>query len=153
MIIPKYILLHHTVTLPTATFEQINKIGIDRGFGGVSYNYVIDINGKVYQGRSLDAVPAQCKADGMNYKSLGIALIGDFTKEEPKCIQLAALNDLVIQLMAIHNIPKENVLGHCEVKGAQTLCPGSLVNWAISFRKESLREKLIRLIMKLWNHN
>ena len=153
MITPKYILLHHTVTLPTATFEQINQIGIDRGFGGVSYNYVIDITGKIYEGRSLSAVPAHCIADGMNYKSVGIALIGDFTKEEPTSSQLSSLNDLVIQLMAKYSIPKENVLGHCEVKGASTLCPGSLVNWAVNFRKESLREKLIRLIMKLWKHN
>lgn len=146
MIIPKYLIIHHTASPQNFTFEQINNIGIDRGFGGISYNYLIDASGKTFIGRSLGEIPAQCKADGMNFKSLGIALVGDFTQVKPTDSQLQSLEQQIIKLMAQYNIPKENVLGHCEVKGSATQCPGCLKNWIVSFRGEDLRSKIINLL-------
>ena len=144
-----YLIIHHTATPLWSTYDFVRQIGVSRGFGDISYNFLITADGFVHKGRPIDSVPAHCVADGMNYKSLGIALTGDFTRVSPTKEQLISLEDTIITLMAKYNVPKENVLGHWEVKGASTLCPGKIKEYVVKFREESLREKLIRLIQKL----
>lgn len=146
MIYPKYIIVHHTATPLNSTFDFVKQIGIDRGFGDISYNFLITANGDVHKGRPLSSVPAHCKADGMNYKSLGLALTGNFTLVKPTQAQLNSLLDTIDILRAYHNIPASNVLAHCEVNGASTLCPGELLKWVKNYRQGRTREQLIRQI-------
>lgn len=149
MITPKYIIIHHTATPLWATYDFVKQIGIDRGFGDISYNFLITADGSVHRGRGLDKVPAHCIADGMNYKSLGVALTGDFTLIKPTQAQLNSLLDTIDILRAYHLILRDNVLGHNEVNGASTLCPGVLSNWVKNYRKGRTREQLIRKIKSL----
>jgi N-acetyl-anhydromuramyl-L-alanine amidase AmpD len=145
----EYLIIHHTATPLNATYDFVKQIGVSRGFGDISYNFLITSNGEVHKGRPIDSVPAHCVAGGMNYKSLGIALTGDFTRISPTKEQLESLEDTIITLMAKYNIPKYKILSHCEVSGASTLCPGILKEWIIGFREDDIKNKLIRLIQKL----
>jgi N-acetyl-anhydromuramyl-L-alanine amidase AmpD len=67
---------------------------------------------------------AHCKADGMNEKAVGIALVGNFDYDKPTPNQLRSLSFLLSVLRKYYHIPSANVLGHCEVPGAKTECPG-----------------------------
>lgn len=149
MIYPQYIIIHHTATPLYATYDFVKQIGIDRGFGDISYNFLITADGSVHKGRPLSAIPAHCVADNMNYKSLGIALTGDFTQVKPTQAQLWSLLDTIDILRAYYKIKQDNVLGHCEVNGASTLCPGELKKWVANYRKGRTREQLIRKIKSL----
>ena len=118
-----HIILHHTGAEEKDT-EQIRQYHLSKGWQDIGYNYVIERDGKVVAGRSLSIPGAHCKAGQMNYKGIGVTLIGNFENHLPLTKQLEALDLLLLQLMQKHQIPATNVLGHREVSGAQTVCPG-----------------------------
>lgn len=132
----RYLIIHHSATArDTTTFEAVKKYHISKGWGDIGYHFFITPNGKVMAGRSENTIGAHCQADSMNFKSLGICLPGNFMTEVPTVEQLSSLLDLIKRLMSKYNIPKENVLGHREVSGASTVCPGdSLQKWVSNFR-------------------
>lgn len=70
-----FIILHH-LKADFASVETIHKWHLDRGWNGFGYNEYIMKDGTVVMGRE-DHVGAQCS--GMNSKSYGIALEGDFS--------------------------------------------------------------------------
>lgn len=50
------IIVHHTATKngndPITDLRRIQRIHIEKGFGDIAYNYLIDASGNVYEGRS-----------------------------------------------------------------------------------------------------
>jgi N-acetyl-anhydromuramyl-L-alanine amidase AmpD len=62
----------------------------------------------------------------MNEKAIGIALVGNFNYEKPTPNQLQSLAFLLSVLRNYYYIPPANTLGHREVPGAKTECPGKL---------------------------
>lgn len=118
-----YIIIHHTGA-EEKNARQVKQYHLSKGWRDVGYNYIIERDGKVVPGRSLEIPGAHTRASGMNYKSIGIALIGNFQNHCPTERQFAALVDLVTWCQQKHNIPTTNVLLHREVPGAHTLCPG-----------------------------
>ena len=71
----------------------------------------------------------------MNFKSLGICLTGNFDTETPTVEQLTSLVNLLRTLMTKYNTPKENVIGHGQVHGASTACPGNVLRqWVDKFK-------------------
>ena len=81
------IVLHHSATdqLPVeSVLDGINNSHKKRGFPKgsmnlyVGYHYLIDLNGRVLQTRDDSDIGAHCREQKMNYKSLGICLIGNF---------------------------------------------------------------------------
>jgi len=139
---PTHIVIHHTATpRDKTTFKAVNeyhkkKWDFKSSLGYYcGYHYFIETDGKITQARANDEMGAHCKADGMNHKSIGIGLTGDFTKEVPSDAQLKSLEKLVLDLEKKYNIErKENVIGHREAKGAQTSCPGFLIYWVLAHR-------------------
>ena len=67
---------------------------------------------------------AHCKADDMNCRGIGICLVGNFNKERVTQKQLDSLVYLVRILRNYYKIPVANILGHGQVSGAKTECPG-----------------------------
>ncbi|MCE5334083.1 MAG: N-acetylmuramoyl-L-alanine amidase [Desulfobacteraceae bacterium] len=130
----KYIILHHTAT-DSGSARTINNAHGDRGFwNGLGYHFLID-NGTLGKGDGqIEMSPrwirqqtgAHCKAGGMNEKSIGIALVGNFNNEAPTPNQMQALEYLLKALRDYYRIPVTNVAGHREVDGAKTECPGRL---------------------------
>lgn len=119
----KYLILHHTGA-EEKNAEHVKNVHLQRGWRDVGYNYIIERDGRVVPGRPPTIPGAHCRADGMNFKSLGIAVIGNMEKREPTEAQTRSLQGLITSLREEHEIPGENILGHKEVRGAATLCPG-----------------------------
>jgi hypothetical protein len=118
-----------------------------RGWGDVGYNYLIDPNGVIYEGRAGgdDAVAFH---DTANYGSMGVVLIGTYATTEPT----GAAQDALVQLLAWKASQKhidplgssyyygcsiskycypfrpgavvENIAGHRQVTPGHTTCPG-----------------------------
>ena len=120
----KHIIIHHTATTgETTRFESVRYHHVNtNGWRDIGYHYFIEHNGIIKVGRMETVNGAHCRDDGMNSKSLGIALAGDFTKEKPTDQQIQSLKKLIESIK--QRYPIESVLGHNEVKGANTDCPG-----------------------------
>ena len=98
---------------------------------GLAYHFVIGNghgmrDGEIYIGRrwteQLDgghlAIPA------LNANSLGICLVGDFSKTKPTAQQLDALEALCRGLMRKTRVTRENVTTHRLIHPKHTQCPG-----------------------------
>jgi LysM repeat protein len=129
----KYIIVHHTATW-RGNAKSIHRSHGDRGFwNGLGYHFLID-NGTMGKGDGQiemsprwirQQVGAHCKASGMNDKAIGVALVGNFNTDSPTPNQLQSLRYLLKTLGNYYRIPNGNILGHREVEGAKTECPGS----------------------------
>ncbi len=134
----KYIIIHHTAT-EIGKAMLIDRAHNDRGFWqGLGYHFLID-NGTLEKGDGqIEASPrwikqqdgAHCKAGGMNYQGIGVALVGNFTYETPTARQMDSLAYLLETLMRYYGISAANVMGHRDVPGANTECPGRLFPWS-----------------------
>jgi hypothetical protein len=95
----------------------------DRQWLDVPYHYVIDPQGRVYEGRDI-AYAGETSTD--DYDPAGHALIvvlGNFEREEPSERQLAAAADTMAFLAAKYHVPVERIAGHRDYSG-KTACPG-----------------------------
>lgn len=147
----KYIIIHHSAT-DIGTALAINRGHKRRGFiEGLGYQFLID-NGTL--GKSdgqIEISPrwikqqdgAHCKADGMNYKAIGICLVGNLSERRPSEEQMDSLCALVNTLRNYYHIPVKNIIGHGKVRGARTECPGNMFPWKEFYRKlETDKERL-----------
>ncbi len=164
---PRYIVLHHTagpdapllavdghharrgfgveITSPASLVDEYIERGFRRTDRGVvvsiGYHYLIRADGTVEKGRPDFAPGAHCRAGGMNFRALGVALTGNFDSAdnpdgkkghpEPTAAQILSLKKLLYHLMDVYQIPKSGVVLHREVKGAATRCPGDRFLFAL----------------------
>jgi N-acetylmuramoyl-L-alanine amidase len=88
------LVVHHTawpelVGDPDEAVRRIHHLhAVERGWGDIGYGYVIDAEGRVHEGRSTRLsppghAPAGAHVKDHNAGSLGIAVLGTFTTEEP----------------------------------------------------------------------
>lgn len=111
------IILHHTAS-SSATVEGINNDHLKRGWAGIGYHFLIQPDGTIEQGRTIEYVGSHCA--GNNTSSIGIALVGDFRKTKPTEEQIKSLNELVKELR--QKVPTiKRVLNHNDLY--KTLCP------------------------------
>lgn len=104
-----------------------------RGWSDIGYNWLVDPQGRIYQGRSKDAVGAHfC---GNNTGTIGICMLGDFTKTAPQGEAIDALEQLLSWKLCENAIdPMAEVYHHSSGKmlptvighrdGCATACPG-----------------------------
>jgi len=94
----------------------------------IGYHYFIEKDGKVTQGRADTDEGAHTR--GMNTRSIGICLAGNFDATKPSKKQEKALAELLTTLAAKYNIPAENVVPHR--KYANKTCYGTNLSdtWA-----------------------
>lgn len=136
----RQIIIHHSATKPNSidgrrdaqAFAE-HHISV-RGWPGIGYDYVIGLDGTVWKTNRNDAV--NYHAGNANALSLGICLAGTFNVQSPPPAQWQAAVNLTQQLMAAYGISAERVLGHREVPGANTDCPGWYFNMN-RFRQEA----------------
>ncbi|MDO9399213.1 MAG: peptidoglycan recognition family protein [bacterium] len=132
-----FIIIHHSATArDKTTLNAINKVhqklfNYKSSLGWyVGYHYFIAGNGIIRQTRKDADYGAHCRADNMNSKAIGICLSGNFEIEQPSEKQLVSLEKIVERLKKDYNIKNDNILGHCQVLGAKTACPGkNLLSW------------------------
>jgi hypothetical protein len=69
-----------------------NKVPTYEDFADIGYHFMIDRNGKVYEGRGVANVGAHVKGD--NKRNLGVAFLGDYTNSPVTGAQLQAAYNL-----------------------------------------------------------
>lgn len=112
------IILHH-IEATTAKPEDIHQWHLDNGWNGFGYNYYIKKDGTVYEGRGLN-IGAQCQ--GMNSKSIGIALEGNYEVESTvPDVMMISLLDLINELK--RKLPNKVTI-EPHLKYTYTSCPG-----------------------------
>lgn len=128
--------IHHTATAndvadPAASVRAIYRYqAVDRGFGDIGYQYLIDESGLVYEGRHSgdDGDPAHdvggrvvtaAHVGGFNPGNVGIALLGTLTSVDPRPGARASLEQLLTALSTRHGIdPRGSALYVNPVSGA-----------------------------------
>jgi hypothetical protein len=108
-----------------------------RDWGDIGYNYLIDKQGNIYEGRQGGPDSLAAHTFGHNSLSLGVSLMGNFQHEDPTDAQLNVLSLLLADHALRFNInPTEkssflgknsdNISGHRDVArhGHGTACPG-----------------------------
>jgi len=167
---PKFIIIHHTAVSRKHNPQQFNAI--DRyhkslGWGKIGYHYLIEPDGKLKKGREENEFGAHCRAFNMNYKSIGIALAGNFEIEHPTAEQLHTLKELILKLKKKYVIPNRKIVGHKDAGGLNsvpTACPGRYLLpfirgdfWEKEVKREKTKEEKLkeqiedlRNAVKLW---
>jgi N-acetyl-anhydromuramyl-L-alanine amidase AmpD len=112
---PTQIIIHHTAVSYDKNPDQFaatKKYHKSLGWGDIGYHYEIAKNGKVYKGRGESTPGAHTKEKGTNYKSIGIALDGNFDTELPTDAQVTSLTNLLEDICARHDIPSNRIFPH-----------------------------------------
>lgn len=118
-----HIVIHHTGA-EEKDAAQVRRYHLSLGWRDIGYHFVVERDGRVVPGRDLSLPGAHCQTGGMNFRGIGIACIGNFENHPPLPLQEGALENLIRALQQHYGIPVEKVLGHKEVPGAATSCPG-----------------------------
>ena len=151
------IIIHHSATAnndPIPAIARIQSIyrfqAVTQGWGDIGYDYIIDQNGKIYEGRYGGNgvrgahVFRDSDKDNFNYGSIGIVLLGTFTNQDANPQVYASLERLVGWLAAANGLDPiaiksssiwnfntkgftdvfagYTVLGHKDIENTQ--CPG-----------------------------
>ncbi|OAD45532.1 T9SS type A sorting domain-containing protein [Polaribacter atrinae] len=140
---PTHIIVHHTgdgIVFPANT-NYAEKIRYywdlhvnTNGWSDLGYNWLIDRNGVIYEGRGNGVSGAHFS--GHNAGTMGVCMIGDFTLESPSAKALTSLKNIISWEATDKNIDVagasyhassglnlNNVSGHKD--GGATACPGT----------------------------
>lgn len=117
------IIVHHSALPLSDGPLAIQRLHMqERGFADIGYHYLIDEQGRLYEGRDLRVRGAHTY--GHNHGSVGVCLIGNFEEIQPSAAQLTTLEALLSGL--VEHYPRiTRLAGHKDFNPGQTLCPGS----------------------------
>jgi hypothetical protein len=98
-----HLIVHHTamgVEEPSSDWPALvrsiwNFHVFERGWADISYNYLIDPNGVIYEGRSGGDNVMGAHFSGVNAGTMAVALLGDFTAEAPTTDALNSLKEIL----------------------------------------------------------
>ncbi len=142
IMIPGSIVMHHSFTADseTVSWGNIRRYHTEElKWRDIGYHFGIeDVGGRyeILTGRLLSERGAHCRQDGMNRKSIGICLIGNFDSDPPPDEQWDLAVRLVKSFQIVLSIPRDQVFGHREFASYKT-CPGK------SFSMTEFRDLLI----------
>lgn len=140
----KLLVVHHTAVQVTGDArsgaERVRALyqyhSINRGWGDIGYNYVVDEKGQIYEGKEGGPYVVAGHAYCNNVGTIGIALMGNFEVEQPTQAQLQSLQwllgDLATQYgidlsrnVSFHGKTHPPIIGHRDL--LDTDCPGYYV--------------------------
>ncbi|MBI5414296.1 SpoIID/LytB domain-containing protein [Candidatus Peregrinibacteria bacterium] len=163
------VVIHHTARALDGDARDPKEImraiysyhALSRGWGDIGYNFVIDRNGYIYEGRAGGNNVVAGHVYCANVQTIGIALMGNFEEENPTDAQVDALKKFLPHLAKTYQLDLTaesrfhgkylpNLLGHRDL-GA-TACPGENMYFLLQFLRaaiggtESIQElkKLVR---------
>jgi hypothetical protein len=133
------IVIHHTATTnnldnPEQAIRDIYYFHtISRGWGDIGYNYIIDKNGNIYEGRAGGDSVVGAHAGKANVGSIGIAVLGNYQTNDVPAKVINSLTSLIKVKVDKYGIDPEgssmfrgetipNIIGHRDVMA--TSCPG-----------------------------
>ncbi len=113
---PSHIIIHHSAGFNNSNdFKAVVAYYWDfhvntNGWDDISYNWLIDADGAVYQGRGNRVQGAHFSC--MNSGTLGICMIGDFQNQEPTPAALASLKNLLAAELCDKSLDPSNTSLH-----------------------------------------
>ena len=100
----------------------------DKRWADIGYHFVIDRQGRIFEGRELCWQGAHAGNEKANLHNVGIAVMGNFDRIKPTDAQQRSLEKLMEWLIAEYSLPRSAVAGHDDVRrtstGSGTKCPG-----------------------------
>lgn len=114
---PQFLVVHHTggengVDTSNQTAQIVEEYHLSLGWEGIGYQFYIEKDGDVWAGRPETYHGAHVKELGMNKKSIGICLAGNFDVTLPSQVQITSLTQLLKDMVAKYNIPAMNIFPH-----------------------------------------
>jgi hypothetical protein len=78
-----------------------------RGWNDIGYNFVLDLYGRIWEARAggIDEPVTGAQAGGYNYRSTGIAVLGEFSSVRVSAAARSALEQLLAWKLALHGLP------------------------------------------------
>lgn len=126
-----HVTLHHTGSSeplrpeddPAEKLRGLQAWGArDRNWWDVPYHFLIDLEGRIYEGRDYHFMGET----NTTYDPRGhflISVIGNYGRQEPTQAQLDAIADLMAWAIAEYDLPLDRIGGHYNYAG--TSCPGT----------------------------
>lgn len=114
---------HHTGA-EEKNAAQVRQYHLSLGWRDVGYNYLIERDGRLVIGRSLEIKGAHCVE--LNHCAIGVCMIGNMNNHPPTPEQYATWLDLLPTLSKRFGISTKDILGHREA--SPTACPGTHVD-------------------------
>ena len=105
--------------------RNVEVIHLANGWSGVGYNFLVDMDGTIYEGRGWNGVGSQCP--GFNRSGVGVyvAVGGDQVPTQAALRSVRALRDDLVSLRGGAGVRE---MGHKD--GIATSCPGTfLYKW------------------------
>lgn len=137
MIVKTHLVVHHSATadsgsLSVPVIRRVHTQGY--GWRDIAYNWMIewvdrrDCPGgyEMLSGRPPSMQAAGERRQSMNRVGLHVLFVGNFDKEEPDIAMWQFAAPHLIDIMEVHDIPTENLIGHREILGVTKSCPGKL---------------------------
>lgn len=129
------IVVHHTVARADATPEAIAAYHVNdpaHKWPGIGYHFYIPGDGTIYQTNRLESVSYHVGNE--NGHCVGIALGGTFTTATPTGAQIEAAARLIAWLLDALGLAPAAVVGHRDLPGQSTQCPGNQWNRGAAYR-------------------
>lgn len=101
--------------------ESIRRSHVQKGWADIGYHYIVDPQGRVWEGRSLSKQGAH--VENNNEHNIGVVVLGNFDVHPPTMAATTAVERFVALQMQRYNVPLTRVYTHRELKS--TACPGS----------------------------
>ena len=138
------VVMHHTATGGADTIDSAQALlsaihrwhtGITPGspndWPAIGYHFAIDSSGRIYWLNGIELVSYHCGGipvvNGIgkgNWDNIGVAWLGNFTNKEPTPVMVSSA-DALLTALETHLNKDLNLLGHKEVPGNSTICPGN----------------------------
>jgi LysM repeat protein len=109
--------------------NHIRGINHPEPWACIAYHFIIDANGRVYEGRPLKYQGAHAGNPVDNRLNIGICLMGNFEEQRVPPAQRTALLNTLDRLCLQYGINRTAVFGHKHFKGTE--CPGRFVTQII----------------------
>lgn len=114
----KYIMIHHTAHPTWNIYDVHNFHQHTNGWIGIGYNFFINPDGTVFEGRGLNVGAG---ATGYNYNSIHVCFAGNFENTNPTQKQLENGKKLIEYLLTLVTSDVQ-IIGHKDI--GKTACPG-----------------------------
>ena len=115
----------------------------NKGWADIGYHYIVDREGRVWQGRPVSYQGAHAKGDA-NKGNVGIVLLGNYSPRKQSLTrrQRDSLKLLVLKLGRIFSISQDHLYTHSQILPGHTTCPGPGINaYAKVLRTELKRDR------------
>jgi N-acetyl-anhydromuramyl-L-alanine amidase AmpD len=137
---PEYIIMHHSLTKDqkVVDWQAIRRYHKGLGWRDVGYHYGIELvnnEPEILLGRYPYESGAHCRQNGMNRRSIGVMICGNFDLDPPESKVWIKALELVRYLQYEHGIKSHNVVGHSTWADYKS-CPGK------KFDMEKFRNEL-----------